>query len=48
MKKTYIAPAVEITETQTRQMMAVSFGVNDKETGSQLVEEEASWDIWEN
>lgn len=48
MKKTYIAPAVEITETQAQQMMAVSFNVSDKETSSQLVEEEATWDIWED
>lgn len=48
MKKTYIAPAVEVTETQAQQMMAVSFGVSNKETSSQLVEEEATWDIWED
>ena len=49
MKKTYMAPAVEITETLAQQMMAVSFKVSETETDEQLVNKEnASWNIWED
>ena len=46
MKKTYIAPAVEITETMSQQMMAVSFAVSDKSTEDQLVNEDKAWNMW--
>lgn len=47
--KTYITPAMQVTETQVRQMMAQSFAINDTEVdGSEaLTKYDNAWDIWD-
>lgn len=47
MKKTYIAPAVEINETMACQMIALSLQEGAANNSDALVEEEAEWDIWD-
>ena len=47
MKKTYMTPVVEITETLTQQMMAVSFEISEDATDTQLAPSNVDWNIWE-
>lgn len=48
MKKTYITPEMEINETVVANMMALSLMEGNADSNKPaLVEEEASWDIWE-
>lgn len=47
MKKMYITPAVEINETMTCQMMALSIIQGTPADGSDaLGKEENNWDVW--
>lgn len=47
MKKMYIAPAVEINETLTCQMMALSVQTGISADDSQILgKDENTWDIW--
>lgn len=46
MKKTYMAPAVEINETMTCQMMALSIQDGSADSSDALVKKESDWDMW--
>lgn len=48
MKKNYIAPAMQINETQVCNMMAVSLEIHDTEVdGSTALSKEEDWNIWD-
>lgn len=47
MKKRYMAPLVEISETQTEQMMALSLQQDPANDSEVLVKEDADWSIWQ-
>ena len=46
MKKMYITPAVEINETTTSNMMAVSLQTTPADGSDALVKENEDWDFW--
>ena len=49
MKRTYIAPTVEIQHTTLVTIIALSIPVDSsKNTGQQLGREEYDWDIWDD
>lgn len=45
MKK-YITPDVEVLNTETTQMMALSILTDDADDSTVLSREDAEWDIW--
>lgn len=50
MKKTYLIPAIEISEAQAAQMLAESLIISSETTvdGSEaLTKEENGWEIWD-
>lgn len=46
MKKTYMAPLVEINETQVEQMMALSLQSGAADNSEVLTKPEEDWNIW--
>ncbi len=46
MKKTYIAPVVEINETMVCQMMALSLQDGSADNSDALVKKANDWDMW--
>lgn len=50
MRKVYLTPAIEVSETQVCHMLAESLPISNQVTvdGSQaLSKEDESWDIWD-
>lgn len=47
MKKRYMAPLVEINETQAEQMMALSLQQGAADSSDVLVKDNTDWNIWQ-
>ena len=48
MRKMYIAPVVEISETMTASMMALSLQTGPADGSEVLGKEENEWNVWDD